>query len=42
MNKKRLKTAEKKCFDQLSDARSNRKLVEIHNTHYEKGWETLF
>ena len=31
MKKKRLKTAEKKYFDQLSGARSTWKLVEIHN-----------
>ena len=28
---KSLKTAEKKCFEQLSGARSTRKLVEIHH-----------
>ena len=31
---KRLKPAEKKCFDHLSGARSTRNLIKIHNTHY--------
>ena len=29
----KVKNGPKKCFDQLSGARSNKKLVEIHNTH---------
>ena len=29
---KRLKMAEKKCFNQLSGVRSTRKLVKIHNS----------
>ena len=33
IEQKRLKTAEKKCFNQLLGARSTRKLVEIHNIH---------